>query len=97
MIKIGLLARLEAKPGKEQELADFVRNAKTSVEQEPDTVNWYALQIGDSTFVTFFTFENKEGLQAHMDSPVVKALMEKAPELLAQNPVIEHAEILAVK
>jgi quinol monooxygenase YgiN len=97
MVKLALLARLEAKPGKEQEVADFIKSALPLAEQEPDTVSWYALQIGPSTFGIFDTFETEEGRDAHLGGEIAKALMAKAPELLATDPVIEKVELLAVK
>jgi quinol monooxygenase YgiN len=97
MVKLGLLAKLEAKPGKEQELADFIKSALPLAEDEPDTINWYALQLGPSTFGIFDTFENEEGRKAHLEGKIAAALMAKAHELLATNPVIEKVDLLAVK
>jgi quinol monooxygenase YgiN len=97
MVKLALLARLEAKPGKEQEVADFIKSALPLAEQEPATVSWYALQLGPSTFGVFDTFESEDGRQAHLGGEIAKALMAKAPELLAQPPVIEKVDLLAVK
>ena len=97
MVKLGLLARLEAKPGKEQEVADFLKGGLALAQQEPRTVSWYGLQLGPSTFGVFDTFEDEAGRDAHLGGPIAKALMEKAGELLAKDPVIEKVDILAVK
>ncbi len=97
MEKFALLARLEAKPGKEEEVAAFIKSALPLAEQEPATVRWYALRIGPSTFGIFDTFEAEEGRQAHLGGEIAKALMAKAPELLAKDPVIEQVDLLAVK
>jgi quinol monooxygenase YgiN len=97
MVKFALLARLEAKPGKEQEVEDFLKSALPLAQEEEDTVSWYALKIGPSTFGIFDTFEQEEGRQAHLSGKIAEALMEKASELLAVNPVIEQVELLAVK
>ncbi|MBB6111912.1 Quinol monooxygenase YgiN [Mucilaginibacter lappiensis] len=97
MVKFALLVRLEAKPGKEQEVADFIKSALPLAQQEPDTVSWYALQLGPSTFGIFDTFEHEEGRKAHLDGQIAQALMAKAPELLATAPVIEQVDLLAVK
>jgi quinol monooxygenase YgiN len=97
MEKLALLARLEAKPGKEQEVADFIKSALPLAEAEPDTVRWYALRISPSTFGIFDTFENEEGRKTHLGGQIAAALMAKAPELLAAAPVIEQVELLAVK
>jgi quinol monooxygenase YgiN len=97
MVKFALLARLEAKPGKEQEVADFIKSALPLARQEAETISWYALQIGPSTFGIFDTFENEEGRKAHLGGQIAAALMAKAPELLAKDPVIEQVDLLAVK
>ncbi len=97
MVKFALLARLEAKPGKEQEVADFIKSALPLAQQETETISWYALKIGPSTFGIFDTFENEEGRKAHLAGQIAAALMAKAPELLAVAPVIEQVDLLAVK
>jgi quinol monooxygenase YgiN len=97
MVKFALLARLEAKPGKEQEVANFIKSALPLAQQEAETISWYALQIGPSTFGIFDTFENEEGRKAHLAGQIAAALVAKAPELLAIDPVIEQVDLLAVK
>ena len=97
MEKLGLLVRLEAKPGKEQEVADFLKGGLPLAQQEPGTISWYGLQFGPSTFGIFDTFEDEAGRDAHLNGPIAKALMAKAGELLAKDPVIEKVDLLAVK
>lgn len=97
MVKVGLLVRLQAKPGKEQEVAAFLRGGLSIVEEEPATITWYAIQLGPSTFGIFDTFDGDAGRQAHLAGRVAAALMAKAGELLAQPPVIEKHDILAAK
>ena len=97
MEKLALLARLEAKPGKEHELAAFLTSAVAIAREETETVNWYALKLGPATFGIFDTFQNEEGRQAHLAGQIARDLMAKAPELLAVAPVIEQVELLAVR
>jgi quinol monooxygenase YgiN len=97
MEKLALLARLEAKPGKEQEVSEFIKSALALAQNEPATVRWYALQLGPSTFGVFDTFGSEEGRQAHIQGPIAQALMAKADELLAEPPRIEPVTLLAVK
>jgi len=97
MVKLAILARLEAKSGKEQELADFITGALPLAVAEPETIHWFALKLGPSTYGIFDTFEAEAGRQAHLSGPIAKALMAKAPELLSKDPVIELVELLAVK
>lgn len=97
MEKLALLAHLEAKPGKEQQLADFLRSALPMAEAEPGTIRWYAVQLGPSTFGIFDTFTDEAGRDAHLAGEIAKALTAHADELLAVPPVIEKVDLLAVK
>jgi quinol monooxygenase YgiN len=97
MITLGLLVRLEAKPGKEQEVADFLKSGLSLVLDEPETVTWYGIKIGESTFGIFDTFPDEAGRNAHLAGKVAEALMANASELLSSDPVIEKVEILASK
>ncbi len=97
MVTVGLLVRLEAKPGKEDELETFLKSGLELAEQEPDTTVWFAIRLGPSTFGIFDAFSNEAGRQAHLNGRIAAALMEKAPELLAQPPTIEQVDVLAAK
>lgn len=97
MVKVGLLVRLEAKPGKEQAVADFLRAGLPLVQDEPATITWYGIQLGPSTFGIFDTFPDDAGRKAHLGGQVAAALMANAAELFATAPVIEMVDILATK
>jgi quinol monooxygenase YgiN len=92
-----LWVMLEAKPGKEKEVEDFLRGGLPIVEAEPKTITWYALRLGPSTFGIFDTFPDEAGRQAHLQGKVAAALMAKAAELLAKPPSIEKISVLASK
>ncbi|HVU98366.1 MAG TPA: hypothetical protein VHE34_24245 [Puia sp.] len=96
MVRFALLVRLEARAGKEKELADFLKSALPLVREETGTVHWFGWQIGASTFGIFDTFETDKDRQAHLAGKVAAALMAKAPELLAGQPTIEQVDLLAV-
>lgn len=97
MVKLALFVRLEAKPGKAAEVENFLRGGLSLVEQEPATQAWFGIRLGPTTFGIFDTFPDESGRQAHLSGRVAAALMAKAPELLAQPPVIEKADVLAAK
>ena len=97
MVKVALLVRLEAKPGKETEVANFLRAGLALVNEEPATLAWFAIQLGPTTFGIFDAFPDEAGRQAHLAGKVAAALLEKAPGLLAQPPAIEQCEVLAAK
>ncbi|QEC78533.1 putative quinol monooxygenase [Mucilaginibacter ginsenosidivorax] len=97
MIKFGLLVKLEAKPGKEEEVVNFLESGLALVKEEQDTITWYGIKLGPSTFGIFDTFPHEEGRKAHLAGEVAKALMANAPDLLAAEPEIIPVEVLAVK
>lgn len=97
MSTFALLARLEAKPGKEAEVAEFLKSALPLAEAEPGTRTWFALQFGPSSFGIFDSFDDEAGRQAHLDGPVAAALMAKTDELLSQPPRIDKLDLLAAK
>jgi quinol monooxygenase YgiN len=99
MTKFGLYVPLQAKPGKEKEVADFLRSAVPVVNDEPGTVSWFAIQEGPSSFAIFDTFDDEAGRDAHLNGKVAAALMEKAKagDLLEKQPEIYKLEILADK
>ncbi len=97
MVKYAIIARVEAKPGKEEAVEQFLKSALPLAQDEKDTVSWYALKIGPSTFGIFDTFNDEAGREAHLNGKIAAALMQHANELLAKPPVIEKVELLAVK
>jgi len=92
-----LLARLEAKPGKEAAVHDLLVSALALARQEPRTTVWFALQLGPSTFGVFDAFADEAGRQAHLSGAIAQALMAKAPELFSQPPQIDPVDVLAAK
>jgi quinol monooxygenase YgiN len=97
MVNVALFVRLEAKPGKEAEVEDFLRSGLPIVTEEPATVAWFGMRLGPSTFGIFDAFPDEAGRQAHLNGRVAAALMAKASELLAQPPLIEMVDVLAAK
>jgi quinol monooxygenase YgiN len=97
MYKVALFARLEAKGGKENEVAKFLEAGLAMANQETTTPIWFALRLGPTTFGIFDAFNDESGRQAHLNGPIAKALMAKASELLAKPPAIEQIEVLGAK
>ena len=97
MVTVGLLVRLEAKPGKEVDVENFIKGGLAIVQEEPATVAWFAIRMGPTTFGIFDAFPDDAGRQAHLAGRVAAALMAQAPDLLAQPPSIEQVDVLADK
>lgn len=91
----GLIVRLEAKPGKEEAVAAFLRSAVPLVDEEPATLVWFALQTGARSFAIVDAFPDEGGRRAHLEGAVAAALAQHGPELLAQSPVIESVDVVA--
>src|SRR5262245_41483500 len=97
MVNLALFVRMEAKPGKEEDAAAFLKGALPLVQAETGTTAWFAVRLNHSTFAIFDAFPGEAARQEHLSGEVAKALMAKAPELFANPPVIERASVLASK
>ena len=93
----GLLAILEAKPGRGDDLAAFLEQGRALAAEEEGTVTWYAFRLSNTTYGIFDTFADEDGRQAHLNGPIPAALGQVADDLLAQAPDIRQTDILAVK
>jgi len=96
-VKLGLLAMLEAKPGRGDDLARFLESGRALAVAEEGTVTWYAFKISDTSYGIFDTFETEDGRQAHINGEIPKALAEVGADLLATDPDIRPIDILAAK
>ena len=97
MFTVALFARLEAKAGKENEVAKFLETGLALANQEVTTPVWFALRLGPTTFGVFDAFMDERRRQAHLSGPIAKALMAQAPELFSKPPAIEQIEVLGAK
>ncbi|MGE0471243.1 MAG: Antibiotic biosynthesis monooxygenase [Candidatus Nitrospira kreftii] len=97
MVRVGLLVRLQAKPGKEAEVASFLESGLALANQEAATPVWFALQLGPATFGIFDAFADEAGRKAHLGGQIAAALMAKAADLLSEPPKIEQVDVLAAK
>ncbi|MEO6696130.1 MAG: antibiotic biosynthesis monooxygenase [Ignavibacteria bacterium] len=97
MVKAAILVRLEAKPGKEKEVEDFLNSGLGLVQEEPDTITWYALKFGKSSYAIFDTFNDEDGINAHLNGKVAEALMAKAADLFSNELSIEKADVIVSK
>lgn len=97
MGKVAIWVELEAKQGKEQAVADFLKSAEALVEKETGTLTWYAVKLGGPNFGIFDTFADEKGREAHLNGEIAKALFGKAQELLVKDPKVHKIDILADK
>lgn len=97
MVKLALLARIVAKPGKENEVAALLEGALPLAQAEDRTTVWFAFRLSDREFGIFDAFADESGRQAHLSGQIAAALMAKAPDLLAEPPRIDKVDLLAAK
>ena len=97
MVTRGLFVRLEARPGKEDEVAAFLQQGLQLANAETTTPVWFAARLDPTTFAIFDAFRDDAGREAHLTGPIAQALMAKAPELLSATPTIERLEVLGAK
>jgi quinol monooxygenase YgiN len=96
-VNVGLLVHLEAKPGKEGEVEQFLKSGLAVVHGEPATITWYAIRLSATTFGIFDTFPDNAGRDTHLNGKLATALMAKAGDLFSKPPQIEKVEILSTK
>jgi quinol monooxygenase YgiN len=96
-VKFGLLVRLEAKEGFEDEVQELLERGPQIVSSEPGTKFWFGLRLGPSTFGIFDAFPNEDGRDAHLAGKLAEELFEVAPDVLAEAPTIEEVDVLAQK
>jgi len=96
-MKLALFARLEAKAGKENEVAEFLQQGLALAKQESSTLMWFALRLSPTTFAIFDAFADEAGRQRHLTAPIAQALMAQAPTLFAAPPAIEPLDVLGAK
>lgn len=97
MSKLAIWAEVEAKPGQEQTVAEFLKSAQALAEKEQGTLTWYAVKLGGAKFGIFDTFADEKGREAHLRGEIAKALAAKAQELFVKEPEVHKIEILAAK
>lgn len=97
MPKLAIWAEIEAKPGKEQDVASFLKSAQSMAEREQGTITWYAMRLGPSKFGIFDTFSDEKGRDAHINGEIAKSLFARSKDLFVKDPEIHKLDLLAAK
>jgi quinol monooxygenase YgiN len=95
--KYAIWAQLEAKPGKEQEVEEFLKSALPLAQAETGTTTWFAVKMSNGSYGIFDTFADEDARNAHLNGEIAKALFAKAEDLFAKPPEIDRPQILAAK
>ena len=88
---------MQARPGKEADVEEFLRSTGPLVEAETGTTTWFAFQSRARNFGIFDTFRDEDGRNAHFKGEIAKALFARAEELFVVHPEIKPADIVAEK
>jgi len=96
-MKLGLLARIEAKPEHAEEVATLLAGATRVAEQEGNTVTWYTYRLDATTFGVFDTFADEAGRTAHLHGQIAAALAGAAQTKLIAPADIRPVDLLGVK
>jgi quinol monooxygenase YgiN len=96
-ITLGIIALLEAKPGKGDALAAFLKAGRELAVAEHGTITWYAFKISDTSYGIFDTFATDDARTAHVNGQIPAALAEASADLLVRAPDIRPVDVLAVK
>jgi quinol monooxygenase YgiN len=96
-MKLGLLARIEAKPEHAEEVATMLAGSTQVAEQEAFSVTWYAYRLDETTFGVFDTFDDEDGRTSHLNGKIAAALMDAAKRGLIAQPDIRPLDLIGVK
>jgi quinol monooxygenase YgiN len=96
-MKIGLLARIEAKPEYAEQVEKMLTDAVALAEHEQYTITWYSFRQDATTFGVFDTFNDEDGRNGHLQGQIAAALMGAAETMLSSAPVITPVDLLSVK
>jgi quinol monooxygenase YgiN len=96
-VTVGLLVTLEAQLGEEADVEEFLRAGRPLVEDEPDTVAWFAVKLGPTTYAIVDFFPDDAGRRTHLQGKVAQALGERGDELFAKAPDIQQLDVVTSK
>ncbi|WP_439881050.1 putative quinol monooxygenase [Pontibacter sp. MBLB2868] len=97
MVSKGLLVRLEVKSGKDAEVETFFRSALPMIQQEVNTIAWFAIRFGKSEYGIFDVFETEEAREEHLQGSVAKILTQQINTLFSEPPKIQRLDVFARK
>jgi quinol monooxygenase YgiN len=84
--KVTVVARIRAKPGHVQQVADALNSLVQPTRKEPGCINYDLHQSRDDETL-FFLYENwtsKKDLDEHLEMPYLRDFLTKAPDILAE-------------
>ena len=95
MVEVGLIVRIELKPGKAAEFEARIKATLPAIEAEPDTTAWFALRLGPTSYAVVDVFPDEAGRQAHLEAGQKR--LQRIAELFAEPPSITPTTVIAAK
>ena len=92
--KKGLLLTFEAKEGHEQQVENFLRDARPLVMEEPETTAWFAIRTQDNKYGIFDVFPDHGGRFKHLTGHVPRELAKHALSLLGSVPDTDLLDVV---
>jgi quinol monooxygenase YgiN len=89
----------EAKPGKGEEVARLIAAALPEVENENGTPLWLVLRSNTNPDTVFLVdlFKDATARDAHLEGKAAEKIFAAVPALLASQPTIHPADLIASK
>lgn len=87
---------IEARPGREEEVVQMLRDIRACVDSEPATGPWYAVRHSATTFAIFEAFPDIAGREAHIagGGGDIFRDVERMNRLLARPAHVQKVDIL---
>jgi len=97
MVKLGLVVRLHAKPGKAREVCQLLESALPAARAEEFMPVWFAFRAEHNVFYIVDAFADETGREWHLGGSVAAELLKRAPDLFDEHPRIEKVDVIAAK
>ncbi|MFJ9445724.1 putative quinol monooxygenase [Kitasatospora sp. NPDC101235] len=89
-----VVAILQARPGREEALAEALREVAERTRAEPGALGYTVGRQEGGRFLVAERYADRRAREAHFASSHVTGLLARFPELLAGEPQVEFSEVV---
>ncbi len=90
----GLVVRFKAKAGREEEIAQLMRDAKPWIEAETGTIAWFAVRYDTQYYGLFSLFQDNTHRFAHVAGKLPRELAKNALTFLGGMPEMHFVDVM---